>query len=122
MSLKQLLYLCEISWLRDGMGPGEDVDPESEAVIYQQRIQAREALSKWILEHTESTSRRIHRQDMELIWVIAMEEGYSDFLVMWDHWQSSLKEFVSGRRAKEPRYQVKEKVLGKLYLSNLKNN
>lgn len=81
MSLKQLLYLCEISWLPNGMGPGQDVDPESEAVIYEQRIQAREALSKRILEHTESTCRRIHGQDMELIWVIAMEEGYSDFLV-----------------------------------------
>ncbi|KAL8959824.1 MAG: hypothetical protein Q9193_003374 [Seirophora villosa] len=104
MSLKQLLYLCEMSWLPNGMGPGEDVDPESEAVIYEQRIQAREALSKRILEHTESTYRRIHGQDMGLIWVIAMEEGYSDFLVMWDHWQSSLKEVVCGRRAKEPPY------------------
>ena len=100
MSLKQLLYLCEISWLPDGMGPGEGIDPESESAIYQ----TREAFSKLILEYTESTYRRIHGQDMELIWVIAMDEGYSDFLVMWDHWQSSLKEVVCGRRTKEPPY------------------
>lgn len=104
LSLKQLLYLCEISWLPHGMGPGEDVNPETGAMILQQRIQEREKLSKWILEHTESTYRRIHGQDMELIWVIAMDEGYGDFLVMWDHWHSSLKEFVCGRWAKEPPY------------------
>ena len=113
MSLKQLLYLCEISWLPDGMGPGEKVtsssqdpgvDPGSDSATYQQRIQAREALSKIVLKHTKLTYRRIHEQDMDLIWVIAMNEGYSDFLVMWDHWQSSLKEVVCGSRSKEPPY------------------
>lgn len=113
MSLKQLLYLCEISWLPDGMGPGEEVtsshrgpavDPELESATYQQRIQAREALSKVIRELTELTYRRIHGQDMELIWVIAIDEGYDNFLVMWDHWRSSLQEVVCGRRSKEPPY------------------
>ncbi len=104
VSLKQLLYLCEMSWLPNGMGPGEDVDSEWRAAIYQERIQARQALSKWILEHTESTYRRIHGQDMELIWVNAMDEGYGDFLLMWDHWQNSLKEVVCGTRSKEPPY------------------
>ncbi|KAI4276430.1 MAG: hypothetical protein LQ337_002480 [Flavoplaca oasis] len=102
LSLKQLLYLCEISWLPHGMGPGEYLNPETEAMVLQQRIQAREKLSQWILQHTESTYQRIHGQDMELIWVIAMDEGYGDFLVMWDHWHNSLKEVVCGRRAKEP--------------------
>ncbi|KAL9607850.1 MAG: hypothetical protein Q9167_007273 [Letrouitia subvulpina] len=113
MSLKQLLHLCEISWLPDGMGPGEEVtsfprdpgfNPGSEPATYQQRIQAREALSKMVLEQTELTYQRIHGKDMESIWVIAMDEGYSDFLVMWDHWQSSLQEVVCGRRSKEPPY------------------
>ncbi|KAG7001885.1 hypothetical protein G7Y79_00030g064180 [Physcia stellaris] len=113
MSLKQLLYLCEISWLPDGMGPGEEVtsstrdravDPESKTEAYQERIQAREALSKEILELTKLTYQHIHGQDMELIWVIAMDEGYSDFLVMWDHWRSSLQDVVCGRRSKEPPY------------------
>ncbi|KAL8883920.1 MAG: hypothetical protein Q9192_006968 [Flavoplaca navasiana] len=106
ISLKQLLYLCEMSWLPNGMGPGEDVDSESGAATYQQRAQARQALSKWILEHTESMYRRIHGHDMPLIWVIAMVEGYGDFLVMWDHWQNSLKEVVCGRRTKEPPYKM----------------
>ncbi|MCJ1471107.1 hypothetical protein MMC07_009755, partial [Pseudocyphellaria aurata] len=113
MSLKQLIHLCEISWLPDGMGPGEEVassprdpgvDPGSDSATYQRQTQAREALSKMVLGLTELTYRRINGQDMELIWVIAMEEGYSDFLVMWDHWQSSLKEVVCGRRSKELPY------------------
>ncbi|KAL9033241.1 MAG: hypothetical protein Q9180_006051, partial [Flavoplaca navasiana] len=104
ISLKQLFYLCEMSWLPNGMGPGEDVDSESGAAIYQQRVQARQALSKWILEYTESMYRRLHGQDMELIWVIAMDEGYCDSLILWDHWQNSLKEVVCGRRTKEPPY------------------
>ncbi|KAL8981332.1 MAG: hypothetical protein Q9205_003851 [Flavoplaca limonia] len=29
VSLKQLLYLCEMCWLPNGMGPGEDVDSQS---------------------------------------------------------------------------------------------
>ena len=97
-SLKQLLYLRKISWLPDGL------DPESESAIYQERTQTREAISKFVLEHTVSTYRRIHGRDMELIWVIAMDEGYSNFLVMLDHWRSSLKEVVCGRRMKEPPY------------------
>lgn len=104
VSLKQLLYLCEMSWLPNGMGPGEDVDSQRRPAIYQERVQARQELSKWILEHTESTYRRIHGQDMGLIWVNAMDEGYGDFLLMWDHWQKSLKEVVCGRRTREPPY------------------
>lgn len=116
MSLKQLLYLCEISWLPDGMGPGGEVtssprhpgvEPESESATYQQRVQARKALSKMISEPTELTYRRIHGQDMELIWVIAIDEGYSDFLVMWNHWRSSLQNVVCGRPSKESPYKKK---------------
>ncbi|KAL8648399.1 MAG: hypothetical protein Q9226_006012 [Calogaya cf. arnoldii] len=114
MSLKQLLYLCEISWLPDGLGPGEgvastpeDLDsaPGSNSMIDQrQRIEEREKLSAMILASTKQMYQRIHGCEMELIWVIAMDEGFGDFLVMWDHWRSSLQEVICGRRSKEPPY------------------
>lgn len=96
ISLKRLLYLCEISWLPNGMGAGEDVDPDSESVAYQQRIQARQVLSKQVLEHTESTCQRTLGKDIDLTWAIAMDEDYSNYLLTWDHWQSYMKEVVCG--------------------------
>ena len=110
MSLKQLLYLCEISWLPKGMGPSEEAMQSSAdpgialRTESSQCYQARRALSKLVLEQTESAYRRIHGGEMEAIWVIAMDEGYDTFLVMWDHWQSSLLDVVCSRRSKEPPY------------------
>ena len=110
MSLKQLIYLCEISWLPKGMGPGEEAiqSPVNPGVARgpepAKRYQARRALSKLVMEQTELVYRRIYGQDMEAIWVIAMDEGYDAFLVMWDHWQSSLLDVVCSRRSKEPPY------------------
>ena len=110
MSLKQLLYLCEISWLPKGMGPSEaaskssvnlSVAAEPESA---QRYQARRALSRLVSEQTELAYRRIHGHDMEAIWVIAMDEGYDNFLVMWDHFRNSLIDVVCSRRSKEPPY------------------
>ena len=110
MSLKQLFQLCEISWLPDGLGPGEEeistagVGSRSMSANRQQQVEARRALSKLVLQMTGLKYQWIHGQDVEMIWVIAMDEGYQDFLVMWDHWQDSLKETVCGRWAKEPPY------------------
>ena len=90
------------------MGPGErailspvhpGVTPQVEA---EQRYQARRALSRLVVEQTELAYRRIHEHEMEAIWVIALDEGYDNFLVMWDHWQSSLLDVVCSRRSKEP--------------------
>ncbi|CAF9934846.1 MAG: hypothetical protein HETSPECPRED_009379 [Heterodermia speciosa] len=106
MSFKQLLYLCEMSWPPKSMGPGEEAikTPVYPGVTPAQRYQARRALSKLVVDHTESTYRRIHGKEMEAIWVIAMDEGYDNFLVMWDHWQSSLIDVVCSRRSREPPY------------------
>ena len=112
-SLKQLIRLCEISWLPDDIRPGEgaasfrrdqDDGPDSKTALTDQRSQASEELSKMVSEQTERMYRRLHGQDMGLIWAYAIGEGYMNFLVMWDHWQSSLKEVVCARRMKEPPY------------------
>ncbi|KAL8996352.1 MAG: hypothetical protein Q9169_004118 [Polycauliona sp. 2 TL-2023] len=109
-SLKNLLYLCEMSKLPDGLGPGERVPSSlggkfaSTSETDKQRIEERGALSGIILETTNQTYRDIHGYEMELIWVMAMDEGFGDFLVIWDHWRSSLQEVVCGRRSKEPPY------------------
>ncbi|KAL8792514.1 MAG: hypothetical protein Q9195_004884 [Heterodermia aff. obscurata] len=110
MSLKQLLYLCAISWLPEGMGPGEETieSPVSPGVTVgfepAQRYQGRRALSDLVVEQTESTYRRIHGRGMGTSWVIAMNSGYDVFSVMWDHWQSILLDFVCSRPSEEPPY------------------
>lgn len=41
---------------------------------------------------------------MECNLVCAIDEGFMDFLALWDHWQNSLQEVVCGRWSKEPPY------------------
>ena len=114
-SLKQLLYLNEISWLPYIVAVGDDFmqlsqgsiatssrQSTDEAPSFQNRLQA---LCKTIGEQTEQTYRRLHGESRGPLWVYAIDEGYMNFLVMWDHWQSSLKELVCGTRSKAPPYQ-----------------
>lgn len=114
MTLKQLFHLYEMSMLPDtiGRGRGEGVvpfpsRPETRLdtiFIDHESVERRVALERQILKHLEDVYRRTHGKNLIRIWVHAPQEGYGDFIAMWDHFQPSLKEVVCGRRSKEPPY------------------
>ena len=110
MTMKQLYQLYEMSTLTQSIGREEvvpaprfpDADPNSIHAINKGRSQERVALSEKIWQRIEHTYQRIYHRDAELVWVHTLYEGAWGFIVMWDHWQSSLKEVVCGRRSIDP--------------------
>ena len=110
MTLKQLYHLCEMSKLTQSIGREEmvpapqypDAKPDSVHAINHGRSEERDALDRRIWEHIEHTYLRIHNQDAEYPWIHTYYEGYLWFIVMWDHWQPSLKEMVCRRRPTDP--------------------
>lgn len=105
MTLKQLYQLHEISKLTQSIGREEVVpapqfpDAEPNSIHANNRGKEHEALSERIWQHIEHIYQRIHNRDAELVWVHSLYEGSYGFIVMWDHWQPSLREVVCGRRS-----------------------
>ncbi|KAL8918372.1 MAG: hypothetical protein Q9208_007391 [Pyrenodesmia sp. 3 TL-2023] len=106
MTLKQLFHLYEMSMLPSTMTflRRRDGQLDTVSVIDREPVERRVALERQILKHLEEVYRRIHGKDLIHIWVHAPEEGYGNFIAMWDHFQPSLKEVVCGRRSEEPPY------------------
>lgn len=106
MSLKQLILLYEMSNLTQSIGPEEghsdspnvDTDITSPHPASFRRSDRRIELSRRIKKHMEHTYRRIHDEDFDDPWVLAKEDGYLFFIVMWDHWQSPFEDLVCRRR------------------------
>ncbi|KAL8895446.1 MAG: hypothetical protein Q9207_008168 [Kuettlingeria erythrocarpa] len=105
-TLKQLIHLYEMSMLPSTMAllRPRDAQLDTLSVIEREPVERRVALERQILKHLEEVYQRIHGKDLIYIWVHAPEEGYGNFIAIWDHFQPSLKEVVCGRRSKEPPY------------------
>ena len=101
MRLKQLYLLREMCRLTQSIGREEVVPPPeypnaapgSINAINSGRSQERIALSEMIWEQIERT-QSIHDQPAEYPWALTKHEGYLWFIVMWDHWQSSLEDII----------------------------
>jgi len=46
----------------------------------------------------ENTYRHIHNEEFDDPWVLAKEDGYLFFVVLWDHWHSPSEDLVCRRR------------------------
>ena len=113
LTLKQLYHLLEMSTLTQSIGRGEEEIPSprlpnekpySAPAINRGRSKKRHSLQKAIWAQLESAFERIHHSSPEDVSAYSLEEGSLGFIVMWDHWQGSLKELVCQRRpnAKAP--------------------
>lgn len=99
-TLKRLYHLYEASRLTQDMGEEEmasrsqdhDVGPASTTTIHHRRSRERVALEKKIWKHLEYAFHEIHHENAEYVWEYAKEEGFLSSLVVWDHWQPSLRE------------------------------
>lgn len=106
MSLKQLYYLCEMSKLTQSIGREEIVpapqfpnaDPDLAIAINSGRSKKRIALDERIWGHITRVYQRVYHREAEWPWIFTKEEGYLWFIVIWDHWQPSLKSIVCSSR------------------------
>lgn len=109
LTLKQLYQVYEMSILTQSIGREEvvpaprypDAEPYSPRAINEGRSEKRIALGECICRHLLSTYQRIHKEDAQLVGAYSLYEGSLGFIVMWDHWQSSLMEIVCRRRPKD---------------------
>ena len=106
MTLKQLYYLYEMTKLTQSIGmeeivpapPFPNADPDSVIAINSGQSKERIVLGEKIWGHIERAYQRIYHKDAEYPWILAKDEGFLWFIVMWDHWQPSLKQILCGRR------------------------
>lgn len=107
LTLKQLYHILEMSRLTQSIGRGEEEipparfpnkTPYSARAINHGRSKKRSSLEKSIWAQLESAFERIHHSSPEIVSEYSLEEGSLGFIVMWDHWQGSLKELVCQRR------------------------
>lgn len=102
MTLKQLYHLCEMTKLTQSIGreevvpapPFPNADPDSAIAINSGQSKERIALGEKTWEHIERTYQRIYHRDAEYPWIFAKDEGFLWFIVMWDHWQPSLRQII----------------------------
>ncbi|KAI4150865.1 MAG: hypothetical protein L6R39_002145 [Caloplaca ligustica] len=113
MTLKQLVHLYELSTLPYSIGSGGEAimpprDPDAEPgpifATSHRTLRVWAALERQILAHLDQIYQHIHGTKLNPIWANAGNKGLIGFLTIWDHWQPSLKEFICGRRRKEPPY------------------
>ena len=113
-TLKQLYHLCEMSKLTQNIGKEEafprvkdsDMDIDSASKIDHRRSKERAALDRRIWKHLAHVFRQIYHEDAEYVWEYAKEEGFLSFVVVWDHWQPSLKEIVcQGSTEQQPDFE-----------------
>jgi hypothetical protein len=105
VSLKQIILLYEMSNLRHNIGSEvghhygpHDIDTQSQRPTSFRRSDKRIELSRRIRKYMENTYRRIHSEDFGDPWVLAKEDGYLSFLVLWDHWQPPFEDLVCRRQ------------------------
>lgn len=103
MTLKQLYRLHEMTRLTQSIGQGEepipppmfsDQPPDSVHFINTGQSKERLALSDTVWQQIQHISQRIFHQDAQDPSVYAKHEGFMWFVVLWDHWQESLKDLV----------------------------
>lgn len=96
MKLKQLYYLCEMSKLTQSIGNEEKLPAPEARPIGRGRSKKRNSLEAKIWDHIESIYQRTYREKSDYPWIYAKHEGSLWFVVIWDHWQGSLKQIVCG--------------------------
>lgn len=99
---KQLYCLHEMTKLAQSIGREEavppplfpDMPPDSVLNINTRRSVKRFALEERVWQQIQGISQRIFNQDALLRDFYLKHEGFMWFVVMWDHWQPSLKDMV----------------------------
>ena len=102
MTSQQLYYLHEMTKLTQSIGREEvvpsplfpDEPPDSVHSINSGRSDKRIALEERVWQQIQDNSQRIFSQDALYPDGYAKHEGFMWFVVMWDHWQPSLKDMV----------------------------
>ena len=121
MTSQELYYLHEITKLTQSIGGQEiipppifpDQLPESVHAINSGRSEKRISLEETVWQQIEHTSQRIFGQEAIHPEVYAKHEGFMWFVVIWDHWQPSLKDAVlhTSRSAERPSPEVVKRYL-----------
>ena len=102
--VQRLLYVCEIAKLpprvRSPQGDIECLNAQpgtSSSLSGLDGISLRKRLIQLeteILSYAEEKLRILNGKAPENPWGYALDEGYGQFLVMWDHWQQNLKHTI----------------------------
>lgn len=102
MTSQELFYLREMTKLTQSIGREEivpppmfpDEPPDSVHSINSGRSEKRIALEGRVWQQIQDNSWRLFGQDAEDPSIFAKHEGFLWFVVLWDHWQSMLKNLV----------------------------
>ena len=102
MTSQQLYYLHEMTKLTQSIGHEEELTPsqfpnqppDSYHAINTGQSDKRIALENKAWERIQYVSQRFFQRDATDASVYAKHEGFLFFVVIWDHWQPSLKDVV----------------------------
>ena len=102
MTSQQLYHLREMTKLTQSIGHEEDIppppfpneSPDSFHAINPGQSDKRIALEDKVRERIQYISQRFFQRDATDASVYAKHEGFLFFVVVWDHWQPSLKDLV----------------------------
>lgn len=102
MTSQELYYLREMTKLTQSIGREESVPPpmfpdepsDSVHSINSGQSEKRIALEQRVWQQIQRNSRRFFERDSQDPSVFAKHEGFLWFVVLWDHWQPSLKDMV----------------------------
>ncbi|KAG8534352.1 uncharacterized protein KY384_001196 [Bacidia gigantensis] len=102
MTSQELYYLHEMTKLTQNIGGGESVPaplfpdqpPDSVHAIDSGRSGEREILEYAVWHQIDHISQRIFGEKAIHADIYAKHEGFMGFVVIWDHWQISLKDAV----------------------------
>lgn len=98
-SIQQLYYLDELCLLNQSIGGEEQATPSQNAESFLKRTDLHSAV--W--DRLEEVCTAAHDgKEPESVTTYAFEDGYRSFVVLWDHWQDSLKQIVCGIRPGRP--------------------
>lgn len=111
MTLKQLYRLHETSQIPGSIGKEEELNPPPQipienphSVLEMQSAMSkdRKALTQMIWKHIQDIYPSTHNdEEAPDLSCDGLEDGYFEFVVMWDHYQPILKEVVCGYSTKE---------------------
>ncbi|KAJ5105831.1 hypothetical protein NUU61_003178 [Penicillium alfredii] len=109
MTVKQLYHLCEMCRLPQSIGHEEVLPAEAEGknlenthLVERGRPPDRDVLLERAWHCLEQTYVRVHDEDADEPWLEAKYEGYLWWIVIWDHWQPSLKALALCHRGMGP--------------------
>ncbi|KAI4120189.1 MAG: hypothetical protein LQ338_007192 [Usnochroma carphineum] len=102
MTSQELYYLREMTKLTQSIGREEIVPPpmfpdepsDSVHSINSGQSEKRMTLARRIWQQIQRNSRHFFERDAQDPSVFAKHEGFLWFVVLWDHWQPSLKDMV----------------------------